>query len=90
MGLTALEAMASGCAVIVPEEGGAKSFARHKKNSIIVDTSSKKECIKALTKLIQDTDLRKNLQQTAIEDVCNFFPEKAAYNILETIFEDKD
>ena len=38
MGLTALEAMACGCAVIVPANGGAVEFVENERNGIVVDT----------------------------------------------------
>lgn len=86
MGLTALEAMACGVAVIVPANGGASSFARHGENSLIVDTASPDECWRALQRLIDDHDLRQRLQRQALRDVCQFYPERAAFNILTALF----
>ncbi len=86
MGLTALEAMACGCAVIVPQKGGAGSFAVDQINSLIVDTSSKVSIMDALARLITDRDLRSNIQRQAIRDACKWPPEKAAYNMLKVIF----
>ena len=85
MGLTALEAMACGAAVIVPSRGGATSFARHGENSLVIDTDSRDECWRALRALIQDQELRQRLQDRALRDVCAFYPERAAYNILDTL-----
>ena len=86
MGLTAMEAMACGAAVIVPSNGGARSFARHESNSLIVDTSSQVDCVDALQRLILDSELRQHLQRQGIFDMCDFPPEKAAFNILKTLF----
>ena len=86
MGLTALEAMACGTAVIVPQAGGAASFARHAVNALVIDTSSAEACVAALDRLVGDEILRFNLQQAAIFDACQVFPEKAAFNILEALF----
>jgi len=86
LGLTAMEAMACGSAVVVPQEGGAETFARHKENAILTDTSSLTASINALEQLIQDEAFRNKLQQQAIFDVCQFYPEKAAFNILEALF----
>ena len=86
MGLTALEAMACGAAVIVPAHGGATSFARHGENSLVVDTTARRACEKALQQLVADHDLRRRLQQRALRDVCAFYPERPAYNILEVLF----
>ncbi|MCV3216725.1 glycosyltransferase [Plectonema radiosum NIES-515] len=86
MGLTAMEAMACGVAVIVPHKGGAGSFAKDNENSLIVNTSSRKDCLNALKRLVIDEQLRCGLQRQAIADICQYFPEKAAYNILNAIF----
>ncbi len=86
MGLTALEAMACGAAVIVPERGGAVGFARHKENSLVVDTSSWRTCWRALRRLIEDRDLRSRLQKNALVDVVDFFPERSAFYILDALF----
>lgn len=86
MGLTALEAMASGVAVTVPKKGGALSFAQHEQNCLVVDTSSSDDCFKATCRLIEDHDLRLELQKNAIQDACNFFTERVAFNILKALF----
>ncbi|MBX3052742.1 MAG: glycosyltransferase [Caldilineaceae bacterium] len=86
MGLTALEAMACGAAVIVPQKGGAGSFSRHGENVLMVDTSSAEACWRALRSLVDDEYLRARLRTNAIRDVCTFFPERAALNILAVLF----
>ena len=86
MGLTALEAMSCGVAVIVPANGGASSFAVHNENALIVDTSSQQLCLESLDRLTLDEKLRTRLQQQALVDACNYYPEKAAYNILAALF----
>ncbi|MGB5048812.1 MAG: glycosyltransferase, partial [Caldilineaceae bacterium] len=86
MGLTALEAMACGAAVIVPQKGGAGSFSRHGENVLMVDTSSAEACWRALRSLVDDEYLRAQLRTNAIRDVCTFFPERAALNILAVLF----
>jgi len=86
MGLTALEAMACGAAVIVPQIGGASSFACHEENSLVIDTDSVVSCSAALDRLIGDETLRFQLRQKAIFDACQYFPEKAAFNILSSLF----
>ena len=87
MGLTAMEAMACGAAVILPEKGGANHFAKNGENSLIIDTASKDSCIYALNQLIENEDLRFHLQQQAISQSCCYYPEKAAFNILQCLFE---
>ena len=86
MGLTAMEAMACGCAVIVPQFGGAGSYAVHEQNSLVVDTSKFEHVWDALKRLVEDQTLREKLRRNAIYDICWFFPEQAALNILNTLF----
>ncbi|MEO6325851.1 MAG: glycosyltransferase [Thermoanaerobaculia bacterium] len=88
MGLTALEAMACGAAVVVPERGGASSFARHEENALIVDTGSDDRCVEALERLVDDASLRSRLADRAMRDVLSFHPDTAAIRILETLFDD--
>lgn len=90
MGLTALEAMASGCAIIVPQNGGSVEFVRDGENGLVVDTSSEEECYKAVIRLLEQDELRLNIQKQAMLDICQFHPEKAAYRILETLFIEDD
>lgn len=86
MGLTAMEAMACGAAVIVPKQGGASSFARHEQNALIVDTTQPEACIAALDRLLRDEALRQALQEQATLEICRHFPENPAYRILEALF----
>jgi glycosyltransferase involved in cell wall biosynthesis len=86
MGLTALEAMSCGAAVIVPQRGGATSFVRNEENGLVVDTASPEACWQALQRLIDERDLRTRLQARALADVCEFYPERPACNILQALF----
>ena len=85
MGLTALEAMACGAVPIVPRNGGAIEFVRHNANGLVVDASSAGACWRALRRLVEHPDLRRRLRSRAIADVCELFPERAAYRILEAL-----
>ena len=87
MGLTAMEAMACGVAVIVPQRGGADCFARHEENSLIVDTLSREACWQTLQRLIEDDTLRAKLQRNALVDACDYYPERPAFNILSALFD---
>jgi GT2 family glycosyltransferase len=87
MGLTAMEAMACGCAVIIPQYGGTSSYAVHEHNSIIVDSSEFDNVWKALQKLVEDEKLRNHLQRNAIKDICSYYPERSALNIISTLFQ---
>jgi glycosyltransferase involved in cell wall biosynthesis len=86
MGLSALEAMASGATVIVPENGGAVEFINHRRNGLVVDTSNYEQCLQASSELVENDELRKALQLGGINDVSKLFPERCAHNILELFF----
>ncbi len=86
MGLTAMEAMACGVAVIVPQVGGSGTFAVHERNALQVDTFSLQACHAGLVRLIEDNDLRTNLQNQALQDILEFYPEKTAFQMLMAIF----
>jgi GT2 family glycosyltransferase/glycosyltransferase involved in cell wall biosynthesis len=86
MGLSALEAMAAGCSVIVPKNGGAVEFINHKVNGIVADTSMTQASQLALEELIEDDGLRQQLQINGTKDVVKYYPERVSYNILSTLF----
>lgn len=85
MGLTAMEAMACGVAVIVPSRGGAQSYASHLKNALVIDTENKQTCISSLELLITNHNLRTSLQNQAIKDITQFFPEKSAFLMMNAL-----
>jgi GT2 family glycosyltransferase/SAM-dependent methyltransferase len=86
MGLTALEAMACGAAVAVPDRGGASSFARHGQNALLVDTTLPEACRSALETLVANGELRRDLQARAVRDAAACYPERPALRILEALF----
>ncbi|MBS4095582.1 MAG: glycosyltransferase [Sulfuricella sp.] len=86
MGLTAMEAMSCGIAVILPRAGGADSFAQDEVNALFVDTSAELDCYRALERLVLDGELRAALQRQALHDVARYHPERAAARILQALF----
>jgi len=86
MGLSALEAMAAGCSVIVPQNGGAVEFIHHKKNGIVVNTFDIHDSFNGLDELVRNDELRKQIQLNGMHDVVQYYPEKASYNILNSLF----
>lgn len=86
MGLTAMEAMASGCAVVLPKYGGTSDFARHETNCLVVDTKDMDECIYQTARLIEDGGLRYDLSCQAVKDMCKYYPEKCSMRFIERIF----
>ena len=82
-GLTAIEAMAMGCVVIVPEEGGVHEFARNMGNAVIIDTKNINEAIYALQQLVENVDLRNFLSQNAMQVTEQFNLRSAAWSQVE-------
>jgi glycosyltransferase involved in cell wall biosynthesis len=88
MGLTALEAMLSGCAVIAPQRGGTNDFIRNGMNGILVDTKDEEACVEALVELVKDEALLQNIRMQAIQDANLYFPENAALRLMTAMFDD--
>jgi len=86
MGLTALEAMSCGSAVVVPKNGGSSDFVTHELNGLMVDTTSEDDCLGALIRLVDDDILRERLSRQALRDACKYPPEVSAYKALSQIF----
>ena len=77
-GRTGLEAMACGCAVILPQKGGVHEYAVHQKNALIVDTSSKENCFNALSLLVEDEKKRKKMAENGAETSSGYSVARAA------------
>ncbi len=88
MGLTTLEAMASGCAVIAPRRGGAITFARDGETALVCDTDDPDACQDAAIRLVVDDALRGQLQHAAIDEAILYAPERAALAMLDALFKD--
>lgn len=87
MGLTAMEAMASGCCVIGPSVGGLPEITGHDGQSlaICVDTSSTTAVVTACISLINDHQRRLELSQRSMQ-VSRFHPLIAAERMLDCVF----
>lgn len=81
-GRTGLEAMACGCAVVLPAEGGTDEYAVHGENAIVVDTSSFEETVVELTKLIDDEKSRQRLAKRGMETAAQYGIARAALSEL--------
>jgi glycosyltransferase involved in cell wall biosynthesis len=84
-GRTGLEAMACGCAVVVPALGGADEYAMHRVNALVVDTSRLQDCYDAASELVADAKLRRRLQHAGVEKAKEFSIERAALSELEVL-----
>ncbi len=86
MGLTALEAMACGVAVVAPIKGGSGDIVRHEENGLLVDTSDEQACINAALRLATDHAFRQKLQAEAVASAPKHTPERAAARALDALF----
>ena len=84
-GRTALEAMACGCAVVVPQRGGAEEYAKHEVNALVVDTEDEEACIAATQRLVEDRHLRERLKNEAMSTAKRFSIQRASASILSVL-----
>lgn len=90
-GRTGLEAMACGCAVVLPEAGGVEEFAEHGWNSTLVDTQNTNDCLKAITELISDRSLRQRYRVNGIRKASEYSVRAAVlseYLLFERYYDD--
>ena len=81
-GRTGLEAMACGCAVILPKKGGVSEYARHNENCLLVDTSNEELIKNALCTLIENGEIRHRLRENGISIAGEYSVHKASLSIL--------
>ncbi|MBK7955621.1 MAG: glycosyltransferase [Candidatus Accumulibacter sp.] len=87
MGLTAMEAMSSGVAVIGPQNGGLAEIIDDRKSGLLVDTTDEDACFATACRLIADRQLREHLRDQAFS-VTRWTPTRSASRILEIVFGD--
>jgi GT2 family glycosyltransferase/glycosyltransferase involved in cell wall biosynthesis len=81
-GRTALEAMACGCAVMVPVHGGTDEYAINDVNALVVDTFNEEECFKRLDALIKDGYKLKDMQRSGLRTAADYSVNRAAKSEL--------
>lgn len=77
-GRTALEAMACGCAVVVPSLGGTNEYAVNGVNAMVVDTKDEKACWSAVQCLLNSPDLMRRMQHSALRTSAQYSVHLAA------------
>ncbi len=77
-GMTVVEAMASGCPVIMTDVGLAGEVLIDKKDGIVVPVGDKNKLIEAIVKLIENKDLRAELIRNS-QKLMEFWPKKEDY-----------
>ncbi|MFT4037602.1 MAG: glycosyltransferase [Thermomicrobiales bacterium] len=84
-GRTGLEAMASGCAVVLPALGGVREYARHGENALLIDTSRAKLCMEAASALVTHADARQRLQAAGLATAAAYSIEGAAQSEIAVL-----
>jgi glycosyltransferase involved in cell wall biosynthesis len=82
-GRTGLEAMACGCAVLLPREGGASEYAINDENAMLVDTRNDAAVDQALNRLVDDHELLAHLRKSGLETAERFSVELAALSEID-------
>lgn len=86
MGLTALEAMACGVAVVAPARGGTGEFLQHEVNGLLVNTQDTQACIDAALRLATDHALRTRLSQAALAEAPRHSAARSARRVANALF----
>ena len=81
-GRTGLEAMACGCAVVLPEKGGVAEYAVDGINALVVDTTSAAAMRDALVRLTVDETVRSALAERGVETAQRYSIERASLSEL--------
>ena len=81
-GRTGLEAMACGCAVVLPAVGGIYEYAVDGDNCLAVDTTSVDDMASALTRILQDSKLRARLKERGLATAARFDIARASLSEL--------
>lgn len=86
MGLTCMEAMACGVAVVGPITGGLSEIVRHEHSGLLVDTTDEAACLAAVLELIDQPGKRQALVNAALADIAAYYPESAALRMMDYLF----
>ena len=86
-GRTGLEAMACGCATVLPINGGTSEYARDRENALLVDTTDFDAMVHATRELMEDESLRRNLSKSATLTASGYNVRRAAISEL-VLFQD--
>ena len=81
-GRTGLEAMACGCAVVLPAVGGVYEYAVDGDNCLVVDTTSVDDMVSAVQRVVQDSELRERVAKRALATAVGFDITRASLSEL--------
>ncbi|MDH6592682.1 GT2 family glycosyltransferase/glycosyltransferase involved in cell wall biosynthesis [Variovorax sp. TBS-050B] len=89
MGLTCLEAMASGATIVGPVNGGLSEIVVDEESGLLVDTHDENKCLEACLRLIDDSELRRRLGAAGVEKTSALFPDRSALALMQQLFPDE-
>jgi glycosyltransferase involved in cell wall biosynthesis len=84
-GRTGLEAMARGCAVILPARGGVCEYALHRKNALLVDTDNFEACVQAVEEVVKSPTLRIMLADNGVDTAATYSVQTAALSEMAVL-----
>lgn len=76
LGLSVMEALATGVPVVTTNVGGIKDFARHKENSYVVDRDDSDALAEGILRLYEDRQLAENLTKQGVADMREGFSQE--------------
>ena len=81
-GRSGLEAMACGCATVLPAQGGADEYVVDGENAFLVDTTSLADMSAAIGRLIEDRSLREEIKARSLETAARYSIMRASLSEL--------
>ena len=81
-GRTGLEAMACGCATVLPARGGADEYVVDGENACLVDTTSLAAMTATVARLVADRTLREGIQRRSLDTAARYSIERASLSEL--------
>jgi len=86
MGLSLMEAMAAGCAVIASDIGGIRDLMKNGYHGILVKPADVQGLAQAIIELLKDAQKRKFLGQNAVQRIKENFTQEKMVNQTEEVF----
>ena len=81
-GRSGLEAMACGCATVLPARGGADEYVVDGENAFLVDTTSIEEMTSTIARLIADRSLREKIRERSLATAAGYSIMRASLSEL--------
>jgi glycosyltransferase involved in cell wall biosynthesis len=85
MGLTAMEAAASGAVNVGPINGGLSEIIIESETGILVDTCDEEMCFTRTCEIIRDAQRRISIGKRSL-GITKYYPEQAALNLMTSLF----